>query len=240
LAAVAWHSHDANLLIQEVTQAELHRAGASLDMLPLTGWATLSPVRQRLVLAAWLKAAAAAHALPPPHPSLQAQIALGLSTTSAASWQSEGGLVWRLYRSALTVNCATPAAVGQARQLAGPQTLDLPDWQARLSFEAVTAGGLSAEQLTGAWLQPRQGGEQFQAGPERPPRSLKKQFQAAGVPAWQRQAPMLCRRQSDGGLQVLFVPGLGVDAGQVAVVGMRQWRPIWAPNRSEDVSDPLE
>ena len=240
LAAVARHSHDANLLIHEVTQTELLRAGASLDMLPLTGWATLSPVRQRLVLAAWLKAAAAAHALPPPHPSLQAQIALGLSTTSSASWQSEGGLVWRLYRSALSVNCATPAAVGQARQLAGPQTLDLPDWQARLSFEAVTAGGLSAEQLAGAWLQPRQGGEQFQAGPGRPPRSLKKQFQAAGLPAWQRQAPMLCRRLSDGGVQVLFVPGLGVDAGQVAVAGTRQWRPIWTPNRSEGVSDPLE
>jgi len=240
LATVARHSHDANLLIQEVTQAELHRLGASLDTLPLTDWATLSPVRQRLVLAAWLKAAAAAHALPPPHPSLQAQIARGLSTSSSASWPSEGGLLWRLYRGVLSVSRSKPVAVGQARQLAGPQTLDLPDWQARLAFEPVTAGGLPAAQLTGAWLQPRQGGEQFQAGPGRPPRSLKKQFQAAGLPAWQRQAPMLCRRQPDGGVQVLFVPGLGVDAGQIAEAGTRQWRPIWTPNGSEDVSDPLE
>lgn len=240
LAAVARQSHDANQLMQEVVQNELHRLEAGLLELPLAGWAALSPVRQRLVLAFWLKAAAAAHARPPPHPSLQAQIALGLQTSASASWQSEGGLVWRLYRGVLSASCLAPVPAGQARQLTGPQALELPDWQARLDFEPVQVGGLSAEQLAGAWLQARQGGERFQSGPGRPPRSLKKQFQAVGLPAWQRQAPMLCRRQPDGGIQVLFVPGLGVDAGQAALAGGRQWRPIWTPNRSDDDSDPLE
>ena len=241
LLAVARHSHDASELIQEVVWGELQRLGAGLSELPLAGWATLSAVRRRWVLAAWLKSAAAAHALPPPHPSLQEQIAARLTSPGAARWQSEGGLVWQLYRGVLSVTCQAPLQpLGRARQLAGPWSLDLPDWQARLDFEPVREGGLTHTQLVGAWLQPRQGREQFQAGPGRPPRSLKKQFQSAGVPAWQRQAPMLCRRQADGGVQVLFVPGLGVDARQAAVAGTRQWRPIWTPGRPGDVSDPLE
>ena len=50
-------------------------------------------------------------------------------------------------------------------------------------------------------------GERFQAGLGRPPRSLKKQYQAAGVPAWQRSGPLVY----SGGVPV-FVPGSGIDA----------------------------
>lgn len=241
LVAVAQHSHDASQLIQEVVQAELQRLGASGVELPLPGWTGMSAVRRRLVLAAWLKRAAAEHGLPPPHASLQTQIASGLTRPGPARWQSEGGLEWRLYRGVLSATLLSPGQVaGQPRQLAGPQALELLDWHARLDFEPVQAGGLSAEQLDGAWLLPRQGGEQFQAGPDRPPRSLKKQFQAAGVPAWQRHAPVLCRRGADGRMDVLFVPGLGVDARHAAVAGTRQWRPIWSTDRPDEVSDPLE
>lgn len=241
LVAVARHSHDANLLIQEVVQAELQQLGARGAELPLAGWARLSPVRQRLVLAAWLRQVAAAHGLPPPHGSLQLQIASRLAAPGSARWQSEGGLEWRLYRGVLSAAPlpGTPAP-GRPRQLAGPHALELPDWQARLDFEPVQAGGLREEQLAGAWLLPRQGGEQFQSAPGRPPRSLKKQFQAVGVPAWQRHAPVLCRRGADGRTDVLFVPGLGVDARQASVAGTRQWRPIWTANRPDEVSDPLE
>jgi len=241
LVAVARHSQDANQLIQEVVQAELQRLGADGAELPLSDWAGLSPVRQRLVLAAWLKWAAADHGLPPPPASLQAQIASRIAAPGAARWQSEGGLEWRLYRGVLSAMRLPGAlAPGRPRQLVGPQALELPDWQARLDFEPVQSGGLRAEQLAGAWLQPREGGEQFQSGPGRPPRSLKKQFQAAGVPAWQRHAPVLCRHGADGRLALLFVPGLGVDARQAAVAGARQWRPIWTTLRPDEVSDPLE
>ena len=44
-------------------------------------------------------------------------------------------------------------------------------------------------------------------GPGRPPRCLRKQFQAAGVPAWARDVPLFW-----AGEQLVFVPGLGIDA----------------------------
>ena len=59
------------------------------------------------------------------------------------------------------------------------------------------------------------------------PRSLKKQYQAAGVAAWQREGPLLY-----AGEQLVFVPGLGLDARVCAAraAGRRvtlalQWRP---------------
>jgi len=69
------------------------------------------------------------------------------------------------------------------------------------------------------------GGEQFQAGIGRPPRSLKKQFQAAAVPAWQRDGPLIY-----SGGQLVFVPGLGIDARVVGLPGQElvsfQWLPL--------------
>jgi len=71
------------------------------------------------------------------------------------------------------------------------------------------------------------GGERFQRAPGTPPRSLKKQFQAAGVPAWQRDAPLLF--SADG--RLLFVPGLGLDARAVAAPGEAQVALSWARQR---------
>ncbi|MBA3596466.1 MAG: tRNA lysidine(34) synthetase TilS, partial [Methylibium sp.] len=66
-------------------------------------------------------------------------------------------------------------------------------------------------------LAPRSGGERFQGAPGRPPRSLKKQFQAAALPAWAREGPLLL----DAG-QLVFVPGLGIDARAIAAPGEPQ------------------
>jgi tRNA(Ile)-lysidine synthase len=75
-------------------------------------------------------------------------------------------------------------------------------------LRVVEEGGLPCAALVGARWQPRHGGETFQRGPRTPPRSLKKQFQAAGIPAWARNAPLLVDAQGC----LLFVPGLGIDA----------------------------
>ncbi|WP_294636130.1 tRNA lysidine(34) synthetase TilS, partial [uncultured Aquabacterium sp.] len=72
---------------------------------------------------------------------------------------------------------------------------------------------------------PREAGAQFQAGPGRPARSLKKQFQQAAVPAWLRRGP-LCWQ----GGSVLFVPGLGMDARHWAAAGEPQWALQWVPD----------
>jgi tRNA(Ile)-lysidine synthase len=61
----------------------------------------------------------------------------------------------------------------------------------------------------------------------RPPRSLKKQYQAAGLPAWQREGPLVF---SEG--QLLFVPGLGLDARMIGAPGAGLARLHWQALRT--------
>ena len=90
----------------------------------------------------------------------------------------------------------------------------LPDWQGALQVERVKEGGVPLAWLARLDLRPRAGGEQFQAGAGRPPRSLKKQYQEAGVPMWERGGPLIYR-----GGQLVFVPGLGLDARVIDLPG---------------------
>ena len=62
-------------------------------------------------------------------------------------------------------------------------------------------------------------------GPGRPVRDLKRQFQAVGVPAWARSAPLFFSGES-----LVFVPGLGVDARFQAPAGAPQWGLRWLPD----------
>ena len=77
-------------------------------------------------------------------------------------------------------------------------------------------------------LRPRRGSDQFQLTPRGMPRSLKKQFQARGVPAWEREGPVVTAE--DGTL--LLVPGLGLDA-RVVRPGAR-WVLRWQPDSAAD------
>ena len=88
---------------------------------------------------------------------------------------------------------------------------------------AVVQGGIALTILRDAQWRSRSGGERFQRAAGTPPRSLKKQFQAAGVPAWQRDAPLLFA--ADG--RLLFVPGLGIDARAQAAPGEPQCSLAW-------------
>ena len=73
-------------------------------------------------------------------------------------------------------------------------------------------------------LRARSGGERFQAGLGRPARSLKKQFQAAEMPAWERSGPLVF-----SGGQLVFVPGLGLDARVIGLPGQAQVTLAWEP-----------
>lgn len=247
LVTVARHSQAAAQLIDEVAQADLHQLGGQPDRLPLQAWAQLSPVRQQFALQAWLRQAARMFQQPPPHEMLQRQMLARLGRPGAARWPSEGGLVWQLYRGVLSVtqaevaSSAKPSAWGSRWPVRGVSPIRVSAWRGTLHFEPAQEGGLSQAQLQDAWVLSRQGGETFQLGPGRPPRSLKKQFQAVGVPAWLRDAPLLCRLDPHTDAPtVLFVPGLGVDARQWAAPGVRQWRPVWTADRLENASDPIE
>ena len=58
----------------------------------------------------------------------------------------------------------------------------------------------------------------------RPARSLKKQFQAAGVSPWERGGPLVY-----SGGQLVFVPGLGIDVRVMALPGQAQVTLRWTP-----------
>jgi tRNA(Ile)-lysidine synthase len=82
----------------------------------------------------------------------------------------------------------------------------LPQWGGRLEVTRA-ALGVPASALKACTLRAREGGEQFQRAPRGTPRSLKKQYQAAGIAAWERDGPLVY-----AGDTLLFVPGLGIDA----------------------------
>jgi tRNA(Ile)-lysidine synthase len=98
----------------------------------------------------------------------------------------------------------------------------LPGWGGCLRAVRVGEGGVPLAWLAQVELRERSGGERFQAGVGRPARSLKKQFQAAEVPAWQRAGPLVY-----SGGQLVFVPGLGIDARVIGLPGQPQVTLQW-------------
>ncbi len=110
--------------------------------------------------------------------------------------------------------------------LSRPGRWRVPGWAGQWVVRAVRAGGIDAARLEAARSVARRGGERFQHDAGSVPRSLKKQFQAAGVPPWARPAPLLLDAQG----ALLIVPGLGVDARAIAPVGVPQRSVRWLPD----------
>ena len=104
-------------------------------------------------------------------------------------------------------------------------TYRLPGWGGGLRVMRVKEGGVPLAWLAQVELRERSGGERFQAGIGRPARSLKKQFQAAELPAWQRAGPLVY-----SGGQLVFVPGLGLDARVIGLPGQPQVTLCWEPS----------
>ncbi|MBE7418550.1 MAG: tRNA lysidine(34) synthetase TilS [Ideonella sp.] len=116
-------------------------------------------------------------------------------------------------------------SIGLAVDLSHPGTHPLPQWHGAFEVRRVARGGIAAAALQACTVRARGGGERFQAHAKGVPRSLKKQYQATGVAAWQRGGPLVYR-----GDQLLFVPGLGFDARALGTHGaargvVLRWRP---------------
>jgi tRNA(Ile)-lysidine synthase len=88
---------------------------------------------------------------------------------------------------------------------------------------ATAGGGVAPHRLAQVEARVRAGGERFALQPAGSARSLKKQYQAAGVPAEGRDGPLLF----EPGGALLFAPGLGVDARAWAPPGAPQWGLRW-------------
>lgn len=212
-------------LIAEVAHGDL-AASCDGDALVLSRWQELSDARRHEALRAWL----APHATHGVAESLLDRLVRELPGVPSAAWPL-GDAVLRRYRGRLTIEPQPPAGDSSDWPCdAGLTRMGVhrvPGVPARLRLRAQAQGGLPRDLLSGARWQARQGGERFQGQPGRPPRSLKKQFQAAGIPAWSRRAPLLV--SADG--QLLFVPGLGIDARVVAQPGSARVSLEWVPDR---------
>lgn len=188
--------------------------------LQLSAWQRLSVPRQVNALRAWLQREGGAL----PSSTLLQRLLAELPGSGEARWDWPPGSLHR-HRGRLVHE---PAVASSARlpeaslRITRPGRYPLPGWGGVLVASKVGEGGVHPAWLAQLDLSSRSGGEQFMAGIGRPARSLKKQYQAADVPAWERDGPLVY-----SGGQLVFVPGLGIDARVQALPGQPQLGLRW-------------
>lgn len=226
LAQSARQSALAAAALQEWATEDLANVRSAQGGLNVKAWLAYSEGRRWQVLRAWLAGFA-----PEAPGSLTSRLADELPRCANGRWPLDASREVRLYRGELTLQ-ALPQAGSKASEpqpcslaLGAPGTYAPPGWPGRLQVRRVRAGGLPLALLAQARCVPRTGGEQFQSHALGLPRSLKKQYQAAAVPAWERGGPLVW-----AGDQLLWVPGLGPDARALAAVGVPQASLRWLPD----------
>jgi tRNA(Ile)-lysidine synthase len=213
LAGVARRAHEANQVLAEAAEHDLSVVtdGAQLDV---ARWRALSAPRQANALRAWLQRVLERGA----PETLIDRVLTELPQTSLARWPVDTARQLTLYRGRLQLASVPkveppPHDDEVALDLSRPGIHALPQWGGRLEVTRAVPG-VPAGALKTCTLRTRAGGEQFQRAPRSTPRSLKKQYQAAGIDAWQRDGPLV---YAEG--KLLFVPGLGIDARWVKTEG---------------------
>jgi tRNA(Ile)-lysidine synthase len=134
------------------------------------------------------------------------------------------GFDLRVYRGGVSIGKHNDAPF-TSLEWKGERSLKIPALGGELRFARSRGRGIafdsSKKNLFSIRL--RAGGERLQPDPKRPRRTLKNLFQEAGVPPWERERlPLLfC------GDDLVWVPGLGVDARYQARAGARGVLPDW-------------
>ncbi|TAK40865.1 MAG: tRNA lysidine(34) synthetase TilS [Betaproteobacteria bacterium] len=137
------------------------------------------------------------------------------------------GAVLRRYRSRVTVERQQSPARFAPVTWDGAARLALAPLGGELRFRRARGAGIDPARLARApvVVRLRSGGERLQPDARRPRRTLKNLFQEAGVPPWERERlPLLyC------GTDLIWAPGLGVDAHYHAGPAARGIVPEWRP-----------
>ena len=241
LAAAAQRAQEAAAALAELAAIDLATLVDGRGFLQVVGWRPLSAARQANALRAWW-AAQAGRGAPQ---ALVARLLAEVKPRGAARWPAGDGFECLQYRGWLQV--VVPAAFAAPAPTAAPAPLPgagdsvaldcshpgrwaVPGWPGCIVVSVVDPAGaepgLLPAALMAVHLRARAGGEQFQARPRSLPRSLKKQFQAAGVPEHQRAVPLLWSAYG----ALLFVPGLGLDARHWAPAGQPALALRWCPD----------
>ena len=230
-AASAW-AQEASAALRELAAIDLAKVAPTTDVsdpgpLDIDAWLHLSDARRSNALREWMQR----HLGRPAEAMLVKRLLAELPACHSAQWQA-GGSELRSHKGLLIhrpVPAAAPCVATREAALsvhrAGMHAL--PGWGGSLRVERVREGGVPLAWLACLDLLPRSGAERFQAGIGRPPRSLKLQFQAAGVPAWERDGPLVF-----SGGQIVFVPGLGLDARVIGLPGQALVTLRWVRQRA--------
>ncbi|WP_234413848.1 tRNA lysidine(34) synthetase TilS [Ideonella sp. A 288] len=224
LAAVARRAHEADAALSELAQLDLAATGTG-DRLDVVAWSALSPARRANALRVWLEAGLDRGA-----PDTLVQRLLDeLPGRTSGRWPASAHSALVLHRKGLTWTDDVPAQTGPcvAIDLSGTPPIEVLSWGGRFEAHRVEQGGIALEHLSALELRPRRGGEQFQCAPRATARSLKKQYQSAGVAAHQRSGPLVWH-----GDRLVYVPGLGMDARCWAPAGTPQVALAWRPDRA--------
>jgi tRNA(Ile)-lysidine synthase len=135
------------------------------------------------------------------------------------------GKAVRVYRGKVVVTGPDAIAPFEPVRWAGEKRIELPELGGALSFCRTRGSGIDRSRIEGSevTVRVRSGGEKLQTDPRRPRRTLKNLFQEAGVPPWERaRMPLLFF-----GTELVWAPGLGVDARYRARPGAPGILPRW-------------
>jgi tRNA(Ile)-lysidine synthase len=204
----------------------LLQEGAPAGMLRLDALALLPPARQAWALRAWL-AGQGVEAV--------SRARLREMLEQAHEARSDARLLLRVgdrevrrYRGLLLLKTADASARdAESIRWSGEDEIVLAGWGGVLRFLRVH----EREGFDPAWLaerpleaRPRSGGERFKPHPGRPSRTLKRLYQDAGIPEFERaRLPLLWR-----GGELIYVAGLGSDVRLTDRDGERiviEWQP---------------
>ena len=189
-------------------------------------WAALSPARRANVLRHWLQQAGAGAV---PETLIERLLREWPQAGAGHRWPAPGGWVHSgregLFWLEAPASVPTAAAARAAQlDLSVPGLWSAEGWGGYWAVRATRGAGIDARLLKPVALRERVGAEQFQFDEHSQPRSLKKQFQAAGVPAPLRRGPL-----AYSGERLLHVPGLGTDARVLGRTGAARRLIQWVP-----------
>jgi tRNA(Ile)-lysidine synthase len=233
LGDAARHAQDAAECLQALAEIDLGAVAVEGGGLDVAVAVALGGARLRNLLHLWLQRTVGE----PPRASWLDRLSRELPTCVDARWPMQGAGALRLWRGVLRwspggvgIEAAAPVALPDLR---AERCCPVSAYGGVLHLEPVLRGGVSRDLLRSLVARPRSGGEQFQRAVGTPPRALKKQYQLAGVPAEGRGGPLLF-----AGEQLVFVPGLGLDARVLAPVGQPQVALHWHAHHTEGSTGP--